>query len=91
MAWRTVPICEECFMNEESAIGYGHGGVPYITKHPYQIEASVRQVETCYSCEDNTIVGIYVRREFADEKEDDVPVFGGGVVVEPRAILEGPL
>lgn len=91
MAWKTVPICEECFIGEEDAIGHGHGGVPYITKHPYQIEASVRQAETCHSCGDYTVVGIYVRREVEDESPDDAPVFGGGVVVEPRAILEGPL
>lgn len=90
MAWKSVPICEVCFIDQEAAISHATG-VPSIAKAPYQLEPSVRQVETCYSCEEATIVGIYVRRDVEEEAEDESPSFGGGIVFEPRAVLEGPL
>ena len=87
--WKTVPLCERCFIDEEDPISFD-GDKPSLVRHPFQIDGSVRKVEECFNCEHRTIVGIYVKREvFEDDPTEEV--LEGGVVLEPRAYLEGPI
>ena len=87
--WKSVPLCEECFIAEEGPISYA-GKLPTLVKHPFQLDTSVRKVENCFTCGDTTVVGIYVQRQLEEEDPKD-EVLEGGVIMHPRAHLEGPL
>jgi hypothetical protein len=48
MSWKTVPICEKCWREEEP------------DRQPVQVIGADEEV--CYKCGEKTTAGIYVRR-----------------------------
>lgn len=48
----TVPICDECWMQQEG------------DRHPVRLREP--EPETCYACGDRTLSGIYTRRIVRD-------------------------
>jgi len=56
MTWATVPICDQCWREQEGK------------REPVRLTSEHQQTETCYCCHTPTLSGIYVRRSFNDER-----------------------
>ncbi len=51
MSWKTVPQCGSCWANENPM------------REPARIQPEFRETERCFTCGEETISGIYVRKE----------------------------
>ena len=50
MTWATVPICDQCWREEEGE------------RQPVRMTGEHQELERCYRCHAPTLSGIYVRR-----------------------------
>lgn len=77
MAWRSVPCCERCWIEQEGEWDMEtHGNEVWqrliSLRQPIMLRLPEVAVETCYACGWPTFIGLFVRRDVMVDANDEV-------------------